>query len=108
MLAYAGNHFNEYAGFECYWHNLPTEEQQRSFLAAYLQRSKQLQGGSDSTVAEAEVHPGMPIDTVHEHALGEVVSRIGLLACWHARHFVLAGVVACCSEHTYPAFSCLQ
>lgn len=31
-----GNHFNEYAGFDCDWSLYPAEDQQRLFIAAYL------------------------------------------------------------------------
>lgn len=31
-----GNHFNEYAGLECDWSLYPTEDQQKTFIAAYL------------------------------------------------------------------------
>lgn len=32
----AGNHFNEWAGFDCKWERYPSPEQQASFLRAYL------------------------------------------------------------------------
>lgn len=34
-----GNHFNEWAGFECDWQKCPSLEQQETFLQAYLQGS---------------------------------------------------------------------
>lgn len=42
-----GNHFNEWAGFECEYERFPTEAAQRSFLAAYLDASTELTGAAD-------------------------------------------------------------
>jgi hypothetical protein len=39
----AGNHFNEWAGFECQWELYPSQEQQSAFLRAYLSRERELQ-----------------------------------------------------------------
>lgn len=48
----AGNHFNEWAGFECNWPALPTDEQQSTFLRAYLERSAELSGAAAPTDAQ--------------------------------------------------------
>ena len=33
----AGNHFNEWAGFDCEWEHFPTQREQEVFLRAYLE-----------------------------------------------------------------------
>ena len=45
----AGNHFNEWAGFDCEWNKLPSLEQQRCFLRSYLEAS------STGSVSEEQV-----------------------------------------------------
>jgi hypothetical protein len=64
----AGNHFNEWAGFECKWDELPSREQQMIFLRAYLERAAAIRGDAATSVADAEVR-----------------SR-GMRACLPARH----------------------
>ena len=54
VLCAAGNHFNEWAGFECAWHNLPSDEQQTAFVRAYLQRTAELEG-HEGAVSDREV-----------------------------------------------------
>lgn len=44
-----GNHFNEWAGFDCEWDELPSPEEQRRFLRAYLE------GFQDGPVSEEQV-----------------------------------------------------
>ena len=53
-LCAAGNHFNEWAGFECAWHNLPSDEQQTAFVRAYLERTAELDG-QEGAVSDREV-----------------------------------------------------
>ena len=56
-----GNHFNEWAGFDCVYSRYPTDEQQRRFLASYLAASSSGGGAVDETalaalVVEADVY----------------------------------------------------
>ncbi|KAI9218641.1 kinase-like domain-containing protein [Blastocladiella britannica] len=48
------NHFNEWAGFECEYWRYPDVEAQREFLATYLARTHQHQGGRGVTEEEVE------------------------------------------------------
>lgn len=48
------NHLLEFAGFECNWDALPTEELQRTFVAAYIQSYRQT-----AEVPEADITSGL-------------------------------------------------
>ncbi|CAD7699781.1 unnamed protein product [Ostreobium quekettii] len=53
-----GNHFNEYAGFECDWSRYPNHDQQRRFVAAYLQHGTEVPPTDEEVerlVAEADL-----------------------------------------------------
>lgn len=58
-----GNHFNEWAGFECDYSRYPSDQQQRTFLVAYLEAAQEgarcaspSQEALDALVVEANVY----------------------------------------------------
>jgi hypothetical protein len=51
-LSCTGNHFNEWAGFDCQWGLYPSREQQRTFLHAYLTRERALQDDARPVLEE--------------------------------------------------------
>lgn len=51
-----GNHFNEWAGFDCEWEHFPTQAQQETFLRAYLET------GSVRSVSPEQVRHHAPLN----------------------------------------------
>ncbi|GMH39128.1 hypothetical protein BSKO_07026 [Bryopsis sp. KO-2023] len=50
-----GNHFNEYAGFDCDWSLYPDTQQQKRFLSAYLHAKNGSDPSNGETVDERDV-----------------------------------------------------